>query len=652
MGFIQRLLQPNKKENRDVGVSQRLMSSLSNSASGAVVTTSTALSVAAVWACVRVLSESVAQLPIILYRRDGNFKERATEHPLYSLLHTAPNPEMTAYHWKQTMMVHLATHGNAYSEIEWGSDGYPVALWPLRPDRTTPVRVEGVLVYDVELPDGKMVRLPAHRVLHIPGLGFDGTVGYSPIKVHRDTIGLTMATQEFGSRFFSNGARPGLILKHPATLSDDGARRLKETIEGAYTGLSNAHRAMILEEGMDIDTVGIPPDAAQFLETRQFQIADIARIYRVPPHMIQDMGRATWANTEEMAEEFVRYTLMPYMKGIEETIGLKLLVRDERDTYFPEFLVDSLLRANTEQRYSAYATGVQSGFLTVNEVRAKENLNPIAGGDKPYMPLNLAPMDGRNVPVATEQRSIETREDAETFADDRVKQADSFVSLFDDTLGRSVRRETKAIRRLVATHLGQRSADEFMAKVAEFYGEFKGLFVRDFTPLLLTQSQQAYLAAMRELGMGKEFNEKEFRQFIDEFLANAAANYIGGSQTEIEKAMESDNPEDAVNEVLDRFENERQTEWSRLLAFEAFNALVIHSYVTVGVREIRWVVNPGACSFCQRLSGRVVGIEQYFVEAGSTIEGEVDGQAVQMKIHGAKRHGPLHSGCSCTIRAA
>lgn len=663
MSLLSRIIQPSNK--RGVSVDPRLLRS-PNTFAGVPVNTNSALGLPAVWAAVRVLSETLAQLPLILYTRNGNLKARASSHPLYELLHKTPNPYTTSYHLRQTMMLHLVTWGNAYCEIEWGEDGYPVALWPLRPDRVTVSIVDGNRVYDVELADGTVKRLPAYRVWHVPGLSFDGLVGYSPIRVHMEAIGLGLATQEYGARFFGNGAKPGLVVKHPGTLSDGAMERLKASVEEAHSGLSNAHRVMILEEGMDFTAVGIPPEEAQFLATREFQVLEVARIYRIPPHMLGDMTKTSYASAEELGLQFISYTMMPYLKAFEETISLSLLVGDERKIYFAEFLVDSLLRANTQQRYDAYVKATSNGFMSINEVRALENLNPIEGGDVHLVPLNLTQLGSDPAQRAithqapctcdacsSERRSVETPDDVtvDTFADYRTKQATSFVPLFDDALGRSVRREVKAIGRLVSTYLTQRSAEDFKAKLAEFYKEFNELFVRDFTPLLIAQAQQCYMAAMRELGKDNEFDDQAFRDFINEFLTKAAYNYSGGSQTEIDKAMQSDDPGAVVNEVLAKFEDSRQREWSHLLAFEAFNALLIHSYRTVGVRHIQWVINPGACSFCQRLSGRVVGIEQYFIEAGSALDGEVDGQPVQMQVHGAKRHGPLHSGCSCTVRA-
>lgn len=658
--IFSRLAEAEDVEKRDVTISPKLMQALINGSfgGGVNVTPNGALSQTAVWASVKVLSESVAQIPLFLYERDGEYKVRATKHPLYKILQRSPNELMSSFHLRQLMMVHLTTWGNAYCEIVWSRDGQVDALIPLRPDRVTPVLVDGKKYFDVELPDGTAVRLPAYRVWHVPGLGFDGLVGYSPIKLHANTVGLAMAAEEYGANFFKNGTSAGMVLQHPGQLSAEAASRLKRAIETSNAGLSNAHRVMVLEEGMDMKTLGLSPEDAQLLSTRQFQVTEIARIYRVPPHMLGDMSRATWGNVEEMGEEFLRYTLMPYLRSFEATITQQLLVGDEQDTHFAEFLVDSFLRANTEKRYDAYSTAIQNGFMSVNEVRARENLNPIEGGDKHFVPLNLAPIGQRQIQVASEKRDtcscgIEHRDSSGQSEDGRVLMAQSFIPIFEDALGRCLRREVKAVQKAFGQYMKQRNQMEFENWLREYYEEFKDVFVRDLTPALLAQAKQVFVDAMKELERtGELYPEEKAMEFVQEFLRVAAIGYVTQSKADIYAVLDSENIEDGFDELLVKWEDVRVQENSRNIAFEALNALAIFSYRTVGVREIVWVVNKGACPFCQKLAGKVVGIEEYFVEAGSILDAiDVDGKALQMKVHGAKRSGNLHTGCSCVIRA-
>jgi HK97 family phage portal protein len=360
----------------------------SSSYTGKSVTETTALATVAVYACVRILSETLASLPLILYRRLPRGKERATNHPLYKLLHDFPNPEMSGFNFKETLMAHLVTWGNAYAEIEWEDRLTVKGLWPLRPDRIQVVRENEEIVYKYNSPKG-MVRLPSYRVLHIPGLSFDGLVGYAPITLAREAIGLALATEEFGARFFGNGSAPGGALKHPNKMSKDAKENLRNSWNEQHRGLENANKIAILEEGMDWVKIGIPPNDAQFLETRKFQRNEIASFFHIPPHMIGDLERATFSNIEEQALEFVVYTMRPWLVIWEQAINQKLLNPNEREEYFAEFLVDALLRCNFESRTRGYWQAIQGGWMSPNEVRDLENRNPRDGGDEYLQPVNM-----------------------------------------------------------------------------------------------------------------------------------------------------------------------------------------------------------------------------------------------------------------------
>ncbi len=363
---------------------------------GVIVNDSTAIRLSAVWACIKVLSESIATLPIILYKRNGDSKSRATGHPLYPILHDMANSEMTAYDFKQVMMVHLCLRGNAYAEIERDRLGRVIGLWPITLDQyqVIPKRANGAIVYEVNgLLDAISITLPAERVLHIKGLGMNGLIGLSPIEQARQGIGLGLAADEYGARFFGNGANVGGVLQHPGNISKDALERLREQFEDRYSGVSRSHKTAILEEGMTYNRIGLAPADAAFIETRKYQATDIARIFRVPPHMIGDLERATWANIEQQGIEFVVHTLGPWMRNWEQAITWKLLTERERQEYFTEFLVDAFLRGDIQSRYSAYATGRSNGWLSANDIRRLENMDPIDGGDIYLVPLNMVPSD-------------------------------------------------------------------------------------------------------------------------------------------------------------------------------------------------------------------------------------------------------------------
>ena len=348
------------------------------------------LSQAAVWACVRVLSETVASLPLITYRTtsDGG-RERATDAPIYNLLHRRPNPELTAFEMEELLTSHCATWGNGYAYLDLANNGQVREMWPLRPDRMTVRRgQDGALVYPYMLPSGEVRVLQAWQVHHRRGLSSDGIVGYSPVRVAMLAVALSMATEEFGARFFSQGARPGYFLSYPGVLKDDAFARLQKRFNN-QGGLSNAHKVQILEEGMKAETVGIPPDEAQFLQTRIFQAQEIARIFRMPPHKIGLLENATFSNIEHQAIEFVTDTIRPWVRRFEAAIWRDLLTEGDRQSLYAEYLLEGILRGDTATRYQAYAIGRQWGWLSVNDIRRMENQDPVAGGDIYLQPMNM-----------------------------------------------------------------------------------------------------------------------------------------------------------------------------------------------------------------------------------------------------------------------
>ena len=360
--------------------------------SGKPVNETTAMQMTAVYSCVRILSEAVAGLPLNVYRyNDSGGKEKAFKHPLYRLLHDEPNPEMTSFAFRETLMSHLLLWGNAYAQVIRNARGEVIALYPLMPDKMTVDRDNnGRLFYLYQrgaedakaVGNDRRVYLPPTDVLHIPGLGFDGLIGYSPIAMAKNAIGLAMATEEYGAKFFANGAAPSGVLEHPGTIKDP--QRVRDSWNAAYQGSSNAHKIAVLEEGMKYTPIGISPEQAQFLETRKFQINEIARIFRVPPHMLADLEKSSFSNIEQQSLEFVKYTLDPWVVRWEQSMCRILLSESEKPAYFIKFNVDGLLRGDYASRMTGYATARQNGWMSANDIRELENLDRIApelGGD-------------------------------------------------------------------------------------------------------------------------------------------------------------------------------------------------------------------------------------------------------------------------------
>ena len=389
-----------KPQNRTAGSSYSFL--FGGTTAGKAVTERTAMQMTAVYSCVRILAEAVAGLPLNLYHYlpDGG-KEKSFDHPLYRLLHDEPNPEMSSFVFRETLMTHLLLWGNAYAQIIRNGKGEVVALYPLMPNKMTVDRDQnGQLYYSYnrssdEAPtmNGSTVVLKPSDVLHIPGLGFDGLVGYSPIAMAKNAIGLAIATEEYGAKFFANGAAPGGVLEHPGTIKDP--QRVRDAWQSQFGGSANSGKVAVLEEGMKYTPIGISPEQAQFLETRKFQINEIARIFRVPPHMVGDLEKSSFSNIEQQSLEFVKYTLDPWVIRWEQSIMRRLLTEDEKKQYFVKFNLEGLLRGDYQSRMTGYATARQNGWMSANDIRGLENLDLIPaeqGGDLYLINGNMLPL--------------------------------------------------------------------------------------------------------------------------------------------------------------------------------------------------------------------------------------------------------------------
>ena len=389
-----------KPQNSTVGGSYTFF--MGGSTAGKHVNERSAMQMTAVYSCVRILAEAVAGLPLHLYRyTESGGKEKAIDHPLYLLLHDEPNPEMSSFVFRETLMTHLLLWGNAYAQIIRNGKNEVIALYPLMPNKMEVDRDErGQLYYKYqrsndEAPtmEGSSVILKPCDVLHIPGLGFDGLVGYSPIAMAKNAIGMAIACEEYGAKFFANGAQPGGVLEHPGTIKDP--QRVRESWQSTFGGSGNANRIAVLEEGMKYTPIAISPEQAQFLETRKFQINEIARIFRVPPHMVGDLEKSSFSNIEQQSLEFVKYTLDPWVIRWEQSLMRSLLTPEEKKTYYAKFNLDGLLRGDYQSRMNGYAIGRQNGWMSANDIRELENLDRIPteeGGDLYLINGNMLPM--------------------------------------------------------------------------------------------------------------------------------------------------------------------------------------------------------------------------------------------------------------------
>jgi HK97 family phage portal protein len=378
---------------REIGEMLNAIRGFGESSSGEYVGPDTAMRAAAVFACVGVLAEAVAQLPLKLYRdRPDGGKDVARDHSLYRLLHDQPNPWMTAFEWREMGMAHLCLRGNHYAFLNRSRGGEIMEILPIPSDAVTCERNnDWSLKYTVDFGTGQGLQaVPESNMFHVRFRSLDGYRGISPIAYAREAIGLALATEKHGARLFRNGARPGGVLEHPSKMSPEAAARFKEQWQAAFSG-ENAHKTALLEEGMKFNALSMTSEDAQYLETRKFQTADIARIFRVPLHMIQETEKSTsWGSgIEQMTIGFTRFTLLPWLVRWEQAISRCMIGRDERDTVTPRHSVEGMERGDFKSRFAGYQIAIASGILSPNEVRALENMNPREGGDEYMSPLNM-----------------------------------------------------------------------------------------------------------------------------------------------------------------------------------------------------------------------------------------------------------------------
>lgn len=397
-GAFQRRAELNESTASGLIEALRNQGSLGGSVAGIPVTADSALSVATVFACVRALAESTAMLPLILYRRDGRNKARATDHPLYALLHDAPNDEMTSVQLIEALMTNVVLWGNGCARLVIDNTGQVREMWPLLSRYLTIERADGELIYKYHAPDLRQT-FRRWEIYHVPGLTLNGIAGLSVLGYMRRAVGMGLVLDTFGEKFYENGARPGVVLEHPARLGLEAAKTLRESWEERYGGVSNVNKPAVLEEGMKVNTFGMPMEDAQFLQSRKFQGEEIARMFRLPPHMVGILDHATFTNIEHQGAEFVTYSLGPWLNRIAKRVALDLLLTGDRRDYFAEFLTAALLRGDIQARASAYGAAIRDGWMTRNQVRESENMNI----DDPALDQYLVPLNMSTAGAANEQ---------------------------------------------------------------------------------------------------------------------------------------------------------------------------------------------------------------------------------------------------------
>ncbi|MCE5270829.1 phage portal protein [bacterium] len=636
----------------------------SETAAGRTVNEISAMNNSAVFNAVTIISGILMQLPLHLYRRTtDNGKEKATSHPLYQVVHgrvrppRAGMPGMTAARWIQAAAGHVCTWGNSYNFRVFNGAGQIAEIHPIRPDRMRLEERDGRIVYEYTPRQGGPVEIPHENMLHIPGFGFDGIQGYSVVTLAREGIGLSLATEEFGARWFGSGTHPGIVVSTPKALKKDTRDALKKQLSDKYAGLGKSHRLLLLEEDMKPIPISVSPEDSQFLETRKFQVIEIARWFNLPAYLLKEMDGTIKSNIEQQSIELLTIHMGPWITLFETELTYGLLRQDEIDAgYFIEFDLNGLLRGDIKARYDAYAVGKQWGFLNTNMVLRKENEQTIGpDGDKFWMPVNMIEVGSELPPAAAvAERMIEdpahehrTNEDKRRAVMARNRLSKQYRRLLEDAAGRMVRREVNDVRQAVRKYLSQRSASEFERWLRAYYDDLPERVKENMAPVITAYAESIRDAARDEIG--SESDVKSFEKFVADYIGTTAARWAGSSQGQINQLLnESEDPAAAIEQRLDEWDKTRAGKVAARETVDGRSAFANVVFFAAGYRVI-WI-NQGSeeCPYCKQMDGRVIERGGYYLKEGESL----DAGEGKLVISGPKTHPQLHQGCDCITAAS
>lgn len=616
-----------------------------STSAGVDVSASSAMRFATVWACVRLLAESIAQLPFHVYvkEKDGS-SSRVRDIGLADLISYRPNHWQTPFDYIDYMVTGLCMRGNHYAYKTTDSKGEVLELLPFEPSRVTLSR-DGFhnVTYRATM-DGTYTIYSPDEMLHVRGCSFDGFVGVSPISQHRETVGLAMAAQEYGSKLFKNGARPSGVLSVLGELSDDAYNRLRKYWQSMYGG-DNTGKTAILEQGTKYETISMSNADAQYLDLRQFQRSEICAIFRIPPHMIGDLTKSSFSNITQQSLEFVKYSILPWCVRIEQVFNRDMLTRKQRQRgMYVKFLVDGLERADIETRYKVYQMGINAGILSPNEARAKENMNPRENGNIYPMQINLTDSATGLPDTGANKRRIKSRELKAVEKREALRRR--YKPGFTSAGKNVVREEVRLVRAALESGV---APGELLDEIEKIYGAMGEKVESAFRKVLRDYAKDVRDAAAGE--SGRDGSVDDFNEFVDDLLAGISTRHTAssvGQLSAIIRDTEESELEAVIGQRLDEWAERRPSKIGAREVVQQESAISRFVWAGLGVTTLTWV-NRGAksCPFCESLNGVTVGIDAPFVGQGNY---EPDGHdASPWKVRGPKMHAPIHEGCVCAI---
>ncbi|MFA5463931.1 MAG: phage portal protein [Methanofastidiosum sp.] len=624
----------------------------------------TAMRQSAVYGCVRILAETIASLPLNVYERLKNGKNKKIDHPLYYLLHDKPNKYMTSFSWRETVMATLLLRGNSINQIIRNNRGDIIEIYPLPYNRARVEIKDGNVIYTYNDNNGDKI-FDNNEVLHIPGLSLNGIIGISPIQYAREAIAYSTALEEFGELFFENRTNIGGVATHPGKLSEQGSKNLRQSINENYAGLGNSYKVMLLEEGLKFEPITIAPADAQYLELRKFQLEEIARIYRVPLHLLQNLDRATFGNIEHQSIDFAVHTIRPWLVRIEQAFNTKLFKENEIGKYFSEFVIDGLLRGDTATRWEAYTKALQNGVYSPNDVLELENRNPYPGGDRHFIQLNMQPIDN---PISLENKNIvidgqeirifpEVKEDKKAIEDrqlrsskSKFKTAQAYKGLFNQMTVRILKREKKDILDIAKKSFNSRDSQVFNEQIDLYYQSHRDFVKKQAKPIISTYSKAVAAEAADEVGVNPDL---EFDRYLEKYNEGFAANYTKKNSLELKNKVakaisEDEDPVEIVEKKLSEWEEKRPDDVATEQTVKLMGAISLLVYKIVGITKYRLINASGkSCPYCEELDGQIIGVDKYIAVDGQELG---DGENI-MVVNGNIKYPPIHQGCCCMVVA-
>lgn len=612
---------------------------------------------------VTIIAGTIGSLPCKLYRKRGDARELVTDDPRGWMIHRSPNQWQTAFEWREMAQGHMSTRGNHYSAIQRDRTGRAVALMPLHPDRVRPEVEGGQIVYKVTR-SGGIDTIPARDMLHLRGLSGSGLTGYSPVALARKSLGYSLALEGHGSELMGNKARPGGVLTTDQVLKKESREALANSWDSMFTG-GGLGRTAVLDAGLAWQAVGFSAEDAQFLESRSFQVTEVARWLNLPPHFLKDMERATFSNVEQQALEFVMHTIRPLAERWEQRLDVAFLEPEERGELFFKFSLEALLRGDSETRAAFYRALFDMGSLSPNDIRAMEDMNPVDGGDQRFVQLNLVPLekagevvqpnptppapdeDERALPP-TEDRGLELR--VLRSAKLRRRFMEAHKRLMTDAAGRLVRREVQDLRRIL-DRVEDGDVDDLLRRIDRFSEGLPDVARSVMGPVLVAYIDLVASAAAEEVEL-EDFDTERVAGWRESYIDSFATGHTDETVRNLRGTIidaEGD-PFTNARRMVDRWEQDRATAIGLREAVTAGGGIAVSVYAIAGAGAVWRNSGTENCPYCQMLEGRTIRAGERFLEEGDTLD--PGGDVEPMTMRRSVGHPSAHSGCDCYVTSS